>query len=169
MDYKELTKMESFGTESIGIKIDIASSIELDLEHEIIVNVKWKVMDLLEAAVKEVLLEKNPNTPIATENNKAILTVFNEPIFVEEIPNEYCGRYCCKHLPWFIVTTSVGRIKIGSRKRVINIDWKDTVGTLESDELFSDEETTKGNKYIHAWSLEDATRYVEKILSTAKR
>ncbi|GAG38249.1 unnamed protein product, partial [marine sediment metagenome] len=50
--------------------------------------------------------------------------------------------------PWFIVTTPVGYIQIGWRKRVIHIDWS----RMNRDflHLFEDEETTKTSTYIHA-------------------
>jgi len=97
-----------------------------------------------------------------------ILSCFKEPIFIEEIPNGYCSDYCCRHLPWFIITTSIGRFKIGWRKRVINIDWNKTVGTKEAKEIFPNEDVTKGIKYIHAWSIEKAREYVSTIISSAK-
>lgn len=71
---------------------------------------------------------------------------------------------------WLIVTTKVGHIKIGWRKRVINIDWSKTTNKTPGDELFKEEETTKGggyedNKcYVHAWSLEKAKEYLKKIV-----
>ena len=88
------------------------------------------------------------------------------PIYIEEIPNGYCNRACCRHLPWFIVTTTVGRIKIGWRKRVIEIDWSDTKGTAEAETLFAAEDVTKGTRYIHAWSVEKAKSYVAAIMSS---
>jgi hypothetical protein len=96
-----------------------------------------------------------------------LLGCFPQPIFVEEIPNGYCSRGCCRHLPWFIVTTTVGRFKIGWRKRVINIDWSDTRGTHDTKTLFAGEDVTKDARMIHAWSVEKARSYVATILTTA--
>ena len=59
------------------------------------------------------------------------------------------------------------KIKIGWRKRVIEIDWKDSLNKEYSADLFPDEEVTKYDHYIHAWSIEDAKRYIEKVLTTA--
>ena len=68
-------------------------------------------------------------------------------IFVEEIPNGYCNEPCCSRLPWFIVTTPVGHIKIGWRKRVINIDWTNTLQKKNGHELFPNEDVTKSMEY----------------------
>ena len=103
----------------------------------------------------------------AAEEKVAILALFPGTPFVEEIPNGYCSQYCCKHLPWFIVTTQVGRVKIGWRKRVIQIDWSETRNTKNSEELFAKEDVTKEAKMIHAWSYEDAKRYLEAIIASA--
>jgi hypothetical protein len=84
---------------------------------------------------------------------------------VEEIPNGYCNRYCCAHLPWYIVTTRLGRIKIGWRKSVINIDWAETQGTKTSEELFQSENVTKDTRGIHAWGYEKARAYVGAIIT----
>ena len=89
----------------------------------------------------------------------------SETIYVEEIPNGYCNRYCCKHLPWFVVTTKVGRITIGWRKRVINIDWEGSAITKKANELFPQEDVTKGDKLIHAWGYEKAKEYIGVLLS----
>lgn len=179
MDYKNVCMQESMGRGSFGVKIDIAGSIVPDdlgdfdnEEYRKLNRVLRKAAESVEKAFRRYHLSKDPGTKVATEKNRKMIDdIFSEIIsgfiFVEEIPNEYCKDYCCEHLPWFIVTTSVGRFKIGWRKRVIEIDWSDTVeGTQFADHLFGDENVTMGNKYIHAWSIEDAKRYVEKVLMT---
>lgn len=83
----------------------------------------------------------------------------------DEIPNGYCSRECCKHLPWFIYHTPDGDIRLGWRKRVISIEW------LENYKIFSHsfqaEDVTKGfsksedySRYIHAWGKEKAIEYL---------
>lgn len=86
------------------------------------------------------------------------------------LPNEYCP---CDHCaPWFNVNTEFGTIKIGWRKRVINIDWSAATETLKACgqlpkksilSLFKDEDVTKGNTYIHAWGWEKAQDYLGRI------
>lgn len=107
----------------------------------------------------------------AAKDREDILKLFEgKNIFVEEIPNGYCNDPCCSRLPWFIVTTPIGHIKIGWRKRVILIDWTKTLQKQNAEELFPNEDVTKSGKYeeisyIHAWSYEKAKEYLEKIHS----
>lgn len=101
----------------------------------------------------------------AAEEKRDILSLFPDPIYAEEIPNGYCSRWCCKHRPWFIVTTRKGRITIGWRKRVIQIRWEKLVNEKSADDLFPDQEVTKDGRMIHAWSYEYAKRYIETILA----
>lgn len=86
------------------------------------------------------------------------------PIFIEEIPNGYCSSYCCKHLPWFNIVTSVGQFQIGWRKRVLYIDWSRIANAKLARELFPDEDVTKGDRYIHAWGLAKAQEYIDTIM-----
>lgn len=90
-----------------------------------------------------------------------------EAIFVEELPNGYCSRWCCKHLPWFRVTTRRGIITVGWRKRVINIKWEGgQLARLNGEAIFAAEEVTKSKDNIHAWCVEDAQRYVNTLLNS---
>jgi len=114
-------------------------------------------------------LENSGRAQAIKETNEKLLELFEQPIFSEEIPNRYYGkddaygRFKC----WYRVTTSIGHFVIGWRKRVISIDWNDTVGTKTTQELFSKESVTKGDKLIHAWSMEKAKEYIETILGGA--
>lgn len=90
------------------------------------------------------------------------------PIFAKEIPNEYCPKACCITKPWAVVTTSKGHFKIGWRKRVINIDWTDSVISASGEELFPEEDVTKSSKYeqkrlIHAWGWDKAVEYLKEL------
>jgi len=105
----------------------------------------------------------------AAQERMALLGCFPGVIYAEAIPNGYCSDYCCRHLPWFIVTTSIGHFKIGWRKRVIHLDWEKTQVTKSADELFPHENTTKSGRMIHAWSLEKAREYVNWVLAERSR
>lgn len=80
---------------------------------------------------------------------------------LKEIPNEYSSHEV--YGPWFIAHTFAGPIKIGCRKRVINIDWSGTEVTVG--DMFVGENVTQGDGYIHAWGEEKAVEYLSKIRS----
>lgn len=62
-------------------------------------------------------------------------------------------------LAWWFVKTPCGWIKIGWRKRVINIDWSDT----PIRKIITEEETTKDESHVHAWSEEKALTYLKAL------
>lgn len=88
-----------------------------------------------------------------------------DSIHVELIDNEYCSQSCCYHLPWIMVTTPKGRIKLGWRKRVINIDWSESDINLDGNEIFKDEKVTTSDRSVHAWGYEKAIEYLKKLNS----
>lgn len=91
-------------------------------------------------------------------------------LIFKPIPNEYCACDSCP--PWFIVTTPDGQIKIGWRKRVINIEWLEDYKTF--DEKFDSEDVTKGfgicgdERYIHAWGKEKCKEYLLRAMKGRK-
>jgi len=154
---------------SVGSNGSLEIEVFLDINRELTDNDNYNIREHVEGIVKSIYEESIKLNPKATEQAKterlSLLGVFGERvIFVDEIPNGYCSDYCCKHLPWFIVTTTKGRIKIGWRKRVINIDWTDSIVKEDAETLFPDEDTTKTNCSIHAWGYEKAKEYIDKIL-----
>jgi hypothetical protein len=170
LNYVSLYESESFGSfGSFGIKILVAASEMPDLNELSIRDAVYDVAEILLDKIKEASIALNEEEQNRAKKEKEqLIKLFPGLIYVEKIPNEYCSRYCCRHRPWFIITTVVGRFKIGWRKRVIQIDWSDTVGTKSVEELFALEDVTKGSKYIHAWSLKDAGRYISDIMTTAE-
>jgi hypothetical protein len=153
-----------------GSKFSIDLEILMDINRELTETDDNNLRNHVEKIVRSIHEESinlDPQSKINTERErKEILSLFgNRTIFVEEIPNGYCPDYCCKHLPWFIVTTNKGRIKIGWRKRVININWSDSVIKHDSEKLFPAEDVTKFDKAIHAWNLEKAKEYIDILLN----
>jgi len=151
-------------------KYNIDLEITADVNREFTKKDYRIASDLGEKIIHGLMEETynlDPQNKIDAEKEREeILSVFGDrAIFVEEIPNGYCGSYCCKHLPWFIVTTPKGRIRIGWRKRVILIDWIDSTIEEQSEKLFIDEDVTKFDKCIHAWGLAKAKEYIDKLLS----
>lgn len=86
-------------------------------------------------------------------------------IHVEAIDNEYCKESCCYKFPWAIVTTKKGRIKLGWRKRVINLDWSESDIKTKAEVLFKEEGSTRGDQYIHCWGEDKAIEYLKKLNS----
>lgn len=88
----------------------------------------------------------------------------------EIIPNGYCNRDCCKHIPWLFFHTPDGDIIVGWRKRVISIEWQGNYKQFDMDELFGIEDVTKweenGKRGIHAWGREKAYEYLKNVRST---
>lgn len=170
MEYTQLYGYEGHGSSgAFGIKVMIAGTKLPDLESDSIRAEVYKAAQKIESVVRAAALAADPDAMAeAARERAALIGLFEGPIFVEEIPNGYCSQWCCKHRPWFVVTTSVGRFTIGPRKRVISIDWKDTVGTGTAEKLFASENVTKGEKSIHAWSLNDAARYIDAVMASAQ-
>jgi len=154
----------------VGQKFSADIEILLDINRKLTENDNNNIRDAIEKIkndLNEESLRLDPEEKIRAIKEKAeIISLFgNREIFVEEIPNGYCSSYCCKHLPWFIITTNKGRIKIGWRKRVIQIDWTDTIIKKEAQILFPDEDVTHFDKVIHAWGPEKAKEYLNRLLA----
>ena len=77
------------------------------------------------------------------------------------IPNEYWPE----EAPWCLARGPKGSLKLGWRKRVLNIDWEglNQNEKLDAEKLFPDENVTKGGAYIHAWGKEKAVEYLQKL------
>lgn len=166
MDYHVVEGIETMGPSGhIGIRISLAGVDRKLTEAE--EKVLW---DAREAIHDEIIAGNYANNPkakqAAKEEREGILACFpdSQKIFVKEIPNGYCSRGCCRHLPWFEVTTPKGVVTIGWRKRVISITWSANVGasTLL---LFPNEDVTKSEYGIHAWGYAKAKEYLAKLLA----
>jgi hypothetical protein len=66
--------------------------------------------------------------------------------------------------PWIEVETLFGKIRMGWRKRVINIDWPSKIDMTKE---FESEGVTKGTSFIHAWGKPKAIEYLKKIQDKA--
>lgn len=156
-----------FSIESHGTRSKIKMHIFLDIGRELTENDKNNILNYGNALTGLITAETQRIDPVniqeAIEVREKILDLFaGRDIFVEEIPNKYDNRI---NSPWFVVTTKSGRITIGWRKRVINIDWSDSIIPHYGAELFKDEGTDFGDKYIHAWGYEAAKEYLDKLLA----
>ncbi len=157
--------MHQFGEKS-ELEIELNLKINRELDDTDNHNISKYIQNLVnEIHVNTVALD--PKSKIEAEKNKTeILSLFNQPIYVQEIKNQYWGdAYWARHLPWFKITTPKGIITVGWRKRVINIDWSESDIKIEAKELFPDEDVTKFDQTIHAWSLEKGREYINKLLN----
>lgn len=76
------------------------------------------------------------------------------------------NEYNTDGLPWFLVTTPDGDIKIGYRKRVIHIEWmnnyKPFTETFENESVTKCFQAQEVQRFIHAWTLDKAMEYLRK-------
>ena len=142
-----------------------------DLSEESQNSISWKANDSLQI-IKELIetewakaneVDKRNNH--VTELTELFKSAGFDTIHVETIDSQYCNKACCYQYPWVIVTTKKGRIKLGWRKRVINLDWSESDIKAIGTELFEDEKTTTGERYIHCWSKDKAIEYLKKLNS----
>lgn len=178
LDYQELYKVEgSTSLGAYGFKLLVAirprheegaEPINVDLNHERVRYATYDAETAIKEAVMRTMVEQMPSQIArGVRCKEEMMSCFadHEPIYVEDIPNGYCKYYCCSMLMWHNVTTRVGKITIGPRKSVINIDWSGAKGTKKAEELFPNESTTMGDRYIHAWTVEKARAYVSAIIT----
>ena len=92
---------------------------------------------------------------------------------IEALINQYgtygdpvCPDYFTQPMrePWWFVKTSAGWIKFGKRKKVFSIEWDD----CEFRGVISEDDVTKEDCYIHAWSIEKALEYLTKLCDLSK-
>lgn len=86
-----------------------------------------------------------------------------EPSVFTAIPNGYWGEGKWYATPWYKVETPFGVIRIGWRKRVINIDWGATGKDFKV--FFHKEDVTKWEHGIHAWGFAKAAEYLGALRS----
>jgi hypothetical protein len=101
------------------------------------------------------------------EEAEAIFTLAGIPILsIFQIRNEYWGNdeQMQKELPWWLVKTKYGLIKIGWRKRVISIDWSDT----GINQILTTDNVTKAQTLQHAYSHADAVKYMDVLAQAMK-
>ena len=77
--------------------------------------------------------------------------------------NEYWGNNLYSGC-WYNVKTEIGNIRIGWRKRVVEIVIDDSIGVdLNEIKKELNHETTSEKNLIHAWRNEDIILYLQKI------
>jgi hypothetical protein len=74
-----------------------------------------------------------------------------------ELPDQYHER---QYMPWLLVKTKYGLLKMGWRKRVMSIEWSD-IG-FKAKDLTADE-VTKEDYLVHAWTVPKAIEYITEL------
>ena len=133
-------------------------------------SILYRNLSKIKKEIEQYLVEHDlQSSKDRTDTINNLEKLFYKPIYIKVIPNEYSNDPYYWTSPWLLVTTPKGIIKIGWRKRVINIDWSESDVKTNAMDLFPTEDTTKGDyqnpRYIHAWSYEKAKEYLEKILT----
>ena len=158
MEYKLASQTETISNPPLGVQINVKLGRKLSDDEQ------WQISEACSKISQMLRINNTLADPIFQDSAKAerslLLGLFPDRIYVREIPSEYHNL-----TPWFNITTKVGIIKIGWRERVINIDWSDSDVKIKSMDLFPDEDTTRGDQYIHAWGYEKAKEYIDKILA----
>jgi hypothetical protein len=125
----------------------------------------WGIDAVFESMKQASIAGQEDFAELREANVKHLLTAFPDGTRCKQIPNGYCSRSCCLHLPWIIAMTAVGPITFGHRKRVFLIEWKDSLVTDDADTLFPAEDVTKSEKMIHAWGIDKAREYINALLT----
>lgn len=165
--YREVGMRESLGgSRNLGIWLFVALPGQEPLTNEQCRELGVNIDEIF----NKIMLMKISSDPKMieqkAENRRKLIELFGDhKIFAEDIPNEYRAYWSS---PWLQVTTPVGRIKIGWRKKVISIDYSDTQVEQDAKTLFPDEETTRFEKTIHAWGWDKAREYLNTILTITK-
>lgn len=167
--YKDFTWGESWGGldgGGYGINIEIAyTQRELDNED------RWAIrshVEAIENIIRGRTYREDPKVIAACAEQKTKLLAAFEGhlIYAKAVPNEYFSPdeiYGQMH-PWFLVTTTRGIIKLGWRKRVINLEWDQSDIPKDAVSLFT-EDVTKGPGYIHCYGYESLKQHVQALLS----
>ena len=97
------------------------------------------------------------------EEATSILTLAGlRPIRMWELANGYwpdVPTYDDVRKPWWLARTVLGLIRLGWRKRVLEIDWEDT-GLRE---VVTADDVTKSETMVHAYSQEKAVEYLKRL------
>lgn len=156
MNYKLIASHESYDKYSLGVKI-----LATDCTDEEILFVQ-QLSNEIHNGILRIREKNNPeNIVLRVETIDKLINCFTAPIYAKQIPSKYSID---DFIPWLIVTTTKGPIKIGWRKRVISIDWSESDINNLAKELFPDEDVTMGEKFIHAWGYDKAKQYIEVLM-----
>lgn len=162
MDYKEVSRHESFSSAGdLGVKIYVSLDNITDEEKKIVSDAAYDCHHKLMVS----RINNDPkNIEYGKKEQELLLACFPSMIYVKKDVNPYWREYTFR--PMLNVTTAKGVISIWWRKRVIEIDWSDSDVHDLASTLFPNEDVTKCEYSIHAWSYDKAKEYIKKILES---
>jgi hypothetical protein len=85
---------------------------------------------------------------------------------VHELPNGYWPEAYTelrRNNPWWLIETQIGLVKIGWRKRVINIDWSATAYRI----VVTEDDVTKDETMVHAYGYAAALKNLTNLKRAA--
>lgn len=153
-----------------GLEIRVAIPREFVGEDNRVMD---KVAEEIQEAIMRVTVANDPESAETKEAERtALLKPFgNDPILVEEIPNQYCPRWCCSMKPWYKITTRRGIITLGWRKSVIHLEWEprvtggvDADGMFPNEKVYGDVDVTRFGCVIHAHGYAKLAEYLDRLL-----
>lgn len=162
MNYEQIASHESFSSKfDLGVKVNVSLQNMTEKEKQIVAHM---ASDCHNRLVQERINTDPENIAIGQEEEENLKACFPYLIHVKKVENPYFAGYTNKSR--LIVTTQKGPISVHLRKRVIEIDWSDSDVKASAFDMFPDEDVTKSNQLIHAWSYAKATEYIKKILES---
>jgi hypothetical protein len=84
-----------------------------------------------------------------------------------ELVNQYWGKNDVRG-PWWLVQTDIGPVRIGWRKRVIEIEWEAcSYGHQPVRGIVTEDDVTKDQTSVHAYSMVKAALYLAALRDVA--
>lgn len=164
MNYEQISSHESCGPKlALGVKVNVSLPNMTEREKLIVSRMASECHDAL---VQERINTDPENIASGIKEEADLRACFPDSVsvYVKKVENPYFAGYANRHK--LIVTTHKGPISIHCRKRVIVIDWSESEVEPSAFVLFPDEDVTKGDQLIHAWSYQKAAEYIKKILES---
>lgn len=145
-------------SDGLGVRIYVKCDVLVPTD-----DVGYPAQELVMSELAKIQADRDPEVAEAAAQRLADFRAWFtsaglNPVLVEEIPNGYWPSGASyekarRSSPWAVVTSELGRITLGWRKRVIELDWSGSLVKGDAPTLFPGWTATKGSKgerYIHA-------------------
>jgi hypothetical protein len=116
-----------------------------------------------QAQERDMRAQREQMRAATKEETSSILTLAGlRPERMWELANGYWPdhpNYDDVRTPWWLALTPIGLVRIGRRKRVIEIVWEAT----DVRAIVTEDDVTKGPDMVHAWSQAKAVEYMTRL------